>query len=176
MNTQQDLTTPWVAVLAGSASDKPVIQATLETLQQLGIRREMRVLSAHRTPAQLQTYLTDAQQRGCAVFIAIAGMAAHLGGVIASHSSRPVIGVPNDASMSGLDALLATVQMPPGVPVAAMSIGVAGGRNAALFAAQILAIGDEALTERLQQRRLSEASKVLARGEALQKELQQYTD
>ena len=130
----------WVAVLMGSESDWPVMQACTDVLDQLDIKFEVRVTSAHRTPHATAEYVADAEQRGCAVFICAAGLAAHLAGAVAAHSVRPVIGVPIDAGpLSGFDALLSTVQMPGGIPVATVAVGKAGAKNAGLFAGQILA-------------------------------------
>lgn len=129
-----------VAVIVGSASDADQMQGCRETLDRLGIDHEARVLSAHRTPEALVAYLRDLEERGIEVVIAAAGMAAHLAGVVAAHTALPVLGVPlASGPLQGVDALLATVQMPPGVPVATLGIGSAGGRNAAYLCARILA-------------------------------------
>jgi phosphoribosylamine--glycine ligase len=139
-----------ISIVMGSDSDLPVLQGCIDTLKGLGIPYEVTVASAHRTPAKAMQLATTARERGVKVIIAAAGMAAHLAGVLAAHTTLPVIGVPVDGSaLNGLDALLSTVQMPPGVPVAAMAIGKAGARNAAIFAAQILATSDAALAEKL---------------------------
>jgi 5-(carboxyamino)imidazole ribonucleotide mutase len=144
------MTKSFVAVLMGSDSDLPVLETTLKILAQLKIPFEAKVLSAHRTPSAVSEYVADAEQRGCAVFIAAAGLAAHLAGAVAANTLKPVIGIPMDAgSLGGLDALLATVQMPGGTPVACTSIGKAGAKNAAILAAQILAIHDTELLARL---------------------------
>ena len=143
-------TTPDVAVLLGSQSDWEVMKAAVETLAEYGVSYDARVLSAHRTPDELADYVQKADQAGTKVFIAAAGMAAHLAGAVAAHTTRPVLGVPLSGSdLSGLDALLATVQMPAGVPVGTLAIGKAGAANAAMLAAAILALGDERLSERL---------------------------
>jgi len=127
---------PFVAVLMGSDSDLPVMQASIDTLTSLGIATEARITSAHRTPAETMAYVQDAEQRGCRVFIAAAGLAAHLAGAVAAHTLRPVIGVPLDAgSLGGQDSLLSTVQMPGGIPVATVAIGKPGAKNAAYLAA-----------------------------------------
>ncbi len=162
----------FVAVLMGSDSDLPVMQSTLDTLASLGIRSEARITSAHRTPAETMAYIHDAEQRGCRVFIAAAGLAAHLAGAVAAHTLRPVIGVPLDAgSLGGQDALLSTVQMPGGVPVASVAIGKAGAKNAAYLAAQILGVADTAVHEKLVAERQANARGVLEKNEALQKKL-----
>ncbi len=160
----------FVAILMGSDSDLPVMQGTMDVLDTLAVRYEVRVRSAHRTPDETRIYIEDALARGCGVFIAAAGMAAHLAGAVAAHTTRPVIGVPVDASpLQGMDALLSTVQMPPGIPVATVAIGKAGARNAGYLAAQILAISDTQLAQRVQQDRTDSAAKVLAKDRDLQK-------
>ncbi len=132
---------PMVAVVMGSRSDEPLMQPALDTLQELGIPFEVRVMSAHRNPEKTRDYAQKAQERGLEVIIAGAGAAAHLPGVLASWTMLPVIGVPLPTSeLKGMDSLLAMVQMPGGVPVAVMAIGPAGARNAALLAAQMLGI------------------------------------
>jgi 5-(carboxyamino)imidazole ribonucleotide mutase len=131
------------------------------------------ITSAHRTPEATRDYVNDAEQRGCAVFIAAAGMAAHLAGVVAAQTVRPVIGVPMDAGpLKGMDALLSTVQMPAGVPVASVAIGSAGARNAAFLAAQMLGLADSGLSERLRAERKSNAESIAAKDRALQRKLQ----
>ncbi len=153
----------FVAVLMGSGSDLPTMQATVEVLERLGVAHEVRITSAHRTPEATRTYVNDAASRGCAVFIAAAGLAAHLAGAVAAETTRPVIGVPMEAGpLSGLDALLSTVQMPGGIPVATVAIGKAGARNAAWLAAQILAVGDARLTEALEAERAAAREAVAA--------------
>ena len=143
------MTVPLVAIAMGSASDLPVMRATGEVLDQLEIPHELRVISAHRTPAEADAWATGAHQRGVRVLICGAGMAAHLAGAVAGRTLLPVIGVPLDGSLSGLDALLATVQMPPGVPVATVAVGKAGAKNAAWLAARILALSDPDIALRL---------------------------
>jgi len=141
-----------VSVLMGSDSDLSVMKEALETLKRFGIPYELYLTSAHRTPDRTKEFAQKAEGRGVKVLIVGAGAAAHLAGVVASLSRLPVIGVPIDAtSLGGLDALLSTVQMPGGIPVATMAIGKAGARNAALMAARILALSDEALRLKLQQ-------------------------
>ena len=154
----------FVAVLMGSDSDLPVMEATLEVLRNFELRYEVRVSSAHRTPDATRAYVKDAEARGCAVFVAAAGMAAHLAGAVAALTTRPVIGVPIDAGpLSGLDALLSTVQMPGGIPVATVAIGKAGAKNAGYLAAQILALGDSALSDRISDERRRQSEAVLAK-------------
>jgi phosphoribosylaminoimidazole carboxylase PurE protein len=130
---------PKVGILMGSQSDAEVMRKAAETLTEFGVPWEMKVLSAHRTPAETRVYAEEAEGRGIEVLIAGAGFAAHLAGALAAHSTLPILGVPLDPSpLKGLDALYATVQMPGGIPVATMTIGKAGAKNAALFAVQIL--------------------------------------
>ena len=135
---------PLVGVVMGSASDEPVVQETINTLEQLKIDYEVRVLSAHRTPDRVREYAEGARGRGIQVLIAAAGGSAALGGALASWTTLPVIGVPLASSeMKGWDALLATAQMPPGIPVACMAVGSWGARNAAYFAAEILGLNND---------------------------------
>jgi 5-(carboxyamino)imidazole ribonucleotide mutase len=142
------LADPLVAILTGSPNDVPKVAKAQEVLTQLGVVSELRVLSAHRTPEMTVDYVRDAEARGVRVFIACAGMANHLAGVVAAHTLRPVIGVPlASGPLSGFDALLSTVQMPPGIPVA--TVAVDGARNAGLLAARILALDDEGLARRI---------------------------
>ena len=132
---------PLVAVIMGSASDEPVVQGTVDILEQLKVDYEVRVMSAHRNPERVREYALSARERGIEVFISAAGGSAALGGVLAAWSTIPVIGIPLASSeLKGIDALMATAQMPPGVPVACMAVGSWGARNAALFAAQVLGI------------------------------------
>jgi len=155
------MSSPFVAILMGSDSDLPVMKAGCEVLKNLGVRYEVRVTSAHRTPEDTKDFILDAEQRGCAVFIAGAGMAAHLAGAVAAHTLKPVIGVPIDSGpLQGLDALLSTVQMPGGVPVATVAIGKAGAKNAGYLAAQMLALADEALHGRLLAERAANAESI----------------
>ena len=143
-------TKPLIGIVMGSSSDAEVMQGCADTLTQLGIDYETKVLSAHRTPNETKRYADSAAERGIEVIIAGAGWAAHLAGFMAAHTILPVIGVPIDSSpLKGLDALLATVQMPPGVPVATVSLGKGGAKNAAVLAAQILALKSPAIAERL---------------------------
>lgn len=139
-----------VLILMGSENDAPVMAAVREALDGFGLTSEMTVASAHRSPARVLRLIEDAHARGVKVFVVGAGAAAHLGGVVAAHTTRPVIGVPIDSSaLKGLDALLSTVQMPPGVPVATVAIGKPGATNAGVLAAQMIALGDPALAEKL---------------------------
>ncbi len=155
------MNTPFVAILMGSDSDLPIMKAGCEVLKGLGVRYEVRVTSAHRTPEDTKAYINDAEQRGCAVFIAGAGMAAHLAGAVAAQTLRPVIGVPIDSGpLQGFDALLSTVQMPGGVPVATVAIGKAGAKNAGYLAAQMLALADSALHARLLAERAANAESI----------------
>jgi phosphoribosylaminoimidazole carboxylase PurE protein len=141
---------PVVGILMGSDSDLPVMQEAAAMLQEFGIEYEMTIASAHRTPKKVLEYSTSAEKRGLKAIIAGAGWAAHLAGVVASQTTLPVIGVPIESSpLKGIDALLATVQMPGGVPVATMSLGKAGAKNAGIFAAQIIATGDVKVANRL---------------------------
>ena len=145
---------PRVGILIGSQSDLEVMEHCQAQLAELGIDAELRVLSAHRTPDAVREYARAAERRGIRVLVAGAGMAAHLAGALASDSMLPVIGVPLDAGpLHGMDALLSTVQMPRGVPVACMAIGKAGAVNAAVFAAQILALDDAGVREKLEKLR-----------------------
>jgi len=158
------MTKPFVAILMGSDSDLETMQTTIETLDKLQIAREVRVLSAHRTPDATHAYVKDADARGCAVFIAAAGMAAHLAGTVAALTNKPVIGVPMAAGpLQGQDALLSTVQMPGGIPVACVAIGKAGAKNAAYLAGQIIALSDKELAQRLTDDRKANATEILAR-------------
>ena len=153
--------TPRVAIIMGSKNDWGVMQAAEKALDDLDIASDARVISAHRTPERLTRYLADAEKDGIEVIIAGAGAAAHLAGVTAAHTTLPVLGVPIGSSdLKGLDALLATVQMPGGIPVATFAIGKAGAKNAALFAAAILARSDAAIRERLAKFREAQSAAV----------------
>ncbi|AQT67135.1 N5-carboxyaminoimidazole ribonucleotide mutase [Anaerohalosphaera lusitana] len=162
---------PQVAVVMGSDSDMPVMESCINQLRDFGLTPTVRVISAHRTPAAADEFAANAAKNGIKVIIAAAGMAAHLAGSIAGRTELPVIGVPMQASTGpcGLDALLSTVQMPPGVPVASMAIGKAGAKNAAIFATQILALSDEAVAAKLSDFRQAQTQKVLDKDAALQK-------
>ena len=163
---------PFVAVLMGSESDLAVMRATYQVLDDLGVAWETRITSAHRTPDATHRYVVEAEQRGCAVFIAAAGLAAHLAGAVAGLTTKPVIGVPLEGGpLNGRDALLSTVQMPGGIPVACVAIGKAGAKNAGYLAAQILALSDGDLAVRVRAERDKNAGAVMAANEALQQSL-----
>lgn len=152
---------PRVAIIMGSPNDWDTMRGAEETLEKLGIGSDARVISAHRTPERLTRYLAEAEESGIEVIIAGAGGAAHLAGVTAAHTLLPVLGVPIDSSpLLGLDALLATVQMPGGIPVATLAIGKAGAKNAALFAAAILARKDPEVREKLSKFRQAQSAAV----------------
>ncbi|ADJ29785.1 5-(carboxyamino)imidazole ribonucleotide mutase [Nitrosococcus watsonii] len=160
---------PFVAVLMGSESDLPIMQATLDVLKTLEVPFEVRISSAHRTPEATAHYVKEADARGCGVFIAAAGLAAHLAGAVAANTLKPVIGVPMEGGpLKGMDALLSTVQMPGGVPVACVAIGKPGAKNAAYLAAQILGITDTALAQRLLSDRQAMAEAILAKANILE--------
>ena len=162
------MTKPFVAILMGSDSDLDTMQVAGEVLDRLQIGYEIKITSAHRTPSATQAYISDAESRGCEVFIAGAGLAAHLAGATAAHTTKPVIGVPIDSGpLNGLDALLSTVQMPGGIPVATVAIGKTGAKNAAYLAAQILSLQDSELAERVKQERTATADKVQSQDQAL---------
>ena len=166
------MSTPFIAILMGSDSDLPTMQATQEVLAKLGIAHEMKITSAHRTPDATHAYVKDADARGCAVFIAAAGLAAHLAGTVAGLTIKPVIGVPMEGGpLNGFDALLSTVQMPGGTPVATVAIGKAGAKNAGFLAAQMLALSDAALAVRIKNERAANCADVLAKDKALQDKL-----
>lgn len=163
---------PLVGILMGSDNDYEVMIEAGRALKSFGVPFEMTVSSAHRTPERTAGYVREARRRGIKVLIAGAGAAAHLAGVVAAETTLPVIGVPIDSSsLKGLDSLLATVQMPAGIPVATMAIGKAGARNAGIFAAQLLAIGDPSLAEKLSAYKKELAMGVAAKAEALQERL-----
>ena len=163
-----------VLILMGSDSDWEVMAEASRILQQFSLAHETRVTSAHRTPGRTMTLIKNAEGRGAKVIIAGAGAAAHLAGVVAAQTMLPVIGVPlNATSLQGLDALLATVQMPAGIPVATMAIGKPGAANAALLAIQILALTDEKLADSLRQYRRQMVEKVEAKDERLQQKREQ---
>ncbi len=152
-----------VQILMGSDSDAPVMQRAVDQLRAFGIECGMTVASAHRSPDRVHRLVRQAREDGVGVFIVGAGAAAHLAGVVAAHATQPVIGVPIDSSpLKGWDALLATVQMPPGVPVATVSVGAAGATNAAVLAAQILAVGDARIAAALDEYKQQLARKVEA--------------
>jgi phosphoribosylaminoimidazole carboxylase PurE protein len=166
--------TPRVAILMGSDSDLPQMVRCAQVLREYGIPFEAQVLSAHRSPEETRRFAARAQGRGLRVIVAGAGGSAHLAGVVAAHTPLPVIGVPLEGSpLKGLDALLSTVQMPPGIPVATVGIGAAGAANAAHLAALILALGDADLRRRVQQRRQRMAREVRARSAGLSRKLEE---
>ena len=157
---------PFVAILIGSVSDLKIMEGTFEVLDNLGIMYEYRIASAHRTPELVHSYVEDAGSRGAAVFITAAGLANHLSGTVAALTLKPVIGVPIAAGpLQGQDALLSTVQMPGGIPVACVAIN--GAKNAAYLAAQILGIADLSLTESLAHDRATNAAKIIASSEGV---------
>lgn len=159
-----------VAIIMGSDSDLPVVAPAIKQLKELGIETEVRVMSAHRTPKQAQKFAENAVSNGFGVIIAAAGMAAHLGGVLAASTTLPVIGIPCSAKvLDGMDAMLATVMMPPGIPVA--TVGVNAAKNAALLAAEILAVADNELSEKLQKMRADMAQTVIEKDKALQEKI-----
>ncbi|MEP1471378.1 MAG: 5-(carboxyamino)imidazole ribonucleotide mutase [Halieaceae bacterium] len=162
---------PFVAIVMGSDSDLPVMENSFAILRSFGIPFEARITSAHRTPEVTKDYVKDAEARGCAVFIAAAGMAAHLAGAVSAATVKPVIGVPMNASMDGLDALLSTVQMPAGIPVATVAIGKAGAKNAAYLAAQILSVADASMSDKLRAERAANAEQIAAKDATLQASL-----
>lgn len=162
----------FVSVMLGSESDLPTMQATVEVLERLGLRYELKIASAHRSPEAAHAYVKEADRRGCAVFIAAAGLANHLAGTVAALTLKPVIGVPMATGpLQGQDALLSTVQMPGGVPVACVAIGGPGAKNAAYLAAQILALADPELARRLAAERERGAAEVMAKDQTHGKKL-----
>lgn len=162
---------PFVAILMGSDSDLPIMKHSVDVLKSFAIAHEIKITSAHRTPEDTQRYVKDADQRGCQVFIAAAGMAAHLAGAVAALTTKPVIGVPIDASgLKGLDALLSTVQMPAGVPVATVAIGKPGAKNAAHLAAQIMSLSNPDLAAQVKAAREQAAQAVRDKDAKLQSE------
>lgn len=151
-----------VGIIMGSTSDLPVVQKAVDTLKAFGVPYEAHVYSAHRTPEEAGRFAREAENNGFGVLIAAAGMAAHLAGAIAAQTTLPVIGIPCQSNtLSGIDALLSTVQMPSGIPVATVAIN--GGANAALLSVQILALNDSALSEKLKDKRKADAEAVLAK-------------
>ena len=163
-----------VGIVMGSDSDWPKIKAAAAALDEFGIPHEVRVMSAHRTPHVVADYATTAIERGLGVIIAAAGGAAHLAGVVAAHTTLPVIGLPVPTSeLGGLDSLLSTVQMPGDVPVATMAVGMGGPRNAGIFAAQILATADDRLRQRLVEFKTQLNEKIAAKDRKLQEDIGQ---
>lgn len=163
---------PVVAVLMGSKSDLPVVEGAFKVFDEFGIPYEAHAMSAHRTPVEAMEFAANAEKNGFKVVICAAGMAAHLGGVVAAHTTLPVIGIPIASEpFNGLDALFSIVQMPPGIPVAAVTVGKAGGKNAALYAVSILALSDADLAEKLKAFRRKQTEQVLKTDRELQEEL-----
>jgi 5-(carboxyamino)imidazole ribonucleotide mutase len=162
---------PFVAILMGSDSDLPVMEASFEILRKFDVSFEVKVSSAHRTPEATHSYVKDADARGCAAFICAAGMAAHLAGAVSANTLKPVIGVPINSSLDGLDALLSTVQMPGGIPVATVAIGKAGAKNAAYLATQIMGVSDPELHQKLIDERAANAKAIIEKDTALQEKL-----
>ena len=159
-----------VGIIMGSDSDLPIIQKTTDMLKSLEIPFEVHVYSAHRTPVEARDFALSARDNGFGVLIAAAGMAAHLAGAIAANTTLPVIGIPcKSSALDGMDALLSTVQMPTGIPVATVAIN--GGANAALLAAQILAVSDSMLTKKLDDKRVKDATEVLAKDTSIHDKL-----
>ncbi len=164
----------FVAILMGSDSDLPVVQAGIDVLRNFNIPFEVKVSSAHRTPVQTHDYVKNADARGCAVFICAAGMAAHLAGAVAANTVKPVIGIPVDAGpLQGFDALLSTAMMPGGIPVATVAVGKAGAKNAGYLAAQILALSNQELAAQLAQERIDNIAEIQKKDQALQAKLKQ---
>jgi 5-(carboxyamino)imidazole ribonucleotide mutase len=167
-----EITSPLVGIVIGSDSDWPKVKAAADVLTEFGVPHEVRVMSAHRTPEVVRQYATMAAARGLRVILAAAGGAAHLAGVVASHTTLPVIGIPVPTDLcGGLDSLLSVVQMPGDTPVATVGVGGGGPRNAGLLAVQILALGNEALQEKLAEFKHGLVEKVGAKDEALQASL-----
>lgn len=158
---------PIVSIIMGSTSDLPILEKTAKMLDEMEIPFEMNALSAHRTPAEVEEFARGAEARGIKVIIAAAGMAAHLPGVIAAMTTLPVIGLPINSTLDGMDALLAIVQMPPGIPVA--TVGINAGQNAAILAIQMLALNDKALAEKFAAFKGSLAQKIVKANEDLKK-------
>ena len=156
-----------IGIVMGSDSDLPVVQKAIDTLKQFGVPVEVHVYSAHRTPAEAKEFAQNARANGIGAIIAAAGMAAHLAGAIAANTTLPVIGIPvKSSNLDGIDALLSTVQMPSGIPVATVAIN--GAVNAALLSIQMLAVEDEALAQKLQDQRRADAEKVLTKNSAIE--------
>lgn len=163
-----------VAILMGSKSDLDIVRGAFDVLDDFGVKFEARIMSAHRTPNEAAEFAANAEKNGAKVIICAAGMAAHLGGVVAAHTTLPVIGIPMVSEpFKALDSLLAIVQMPPGIPVAAVTAGKAGAKNAALYAISILALSDAALAAKLKDFRAKQREQVLAADAELQAELRQ---
>ena len=158
-----------VAIIMGSDSDLPIVQKAVDVLKEFGVPFEAHVYSAHRTPDEAGEFAQNAKKNGFGVIIGVAGMAAHLAGALAARTTLPVIGIPAKSNNDGMDALLSTVQMPSGVPVATVAIN--GGANAGLLAVQILAVSDDELAEKLQAKKIADAKKVLEKDKAVSEQL-----
>jgi len=157
-----------VAIIMGSDSDLPIVEASFAVLDDFGVNYTKNVMSAHRTPHDVMKLIKDSEDNGCQVFIAAAGMAAHLAGAVAAHSSKPVIGIPIESGgMGGIDALLSTAMMPPGVPVATVAVGKSGAKNSAILAVQILATSDEDLSAKLREFKENMRKEVLEKDQKL---------
>ena len=160
--------TTQVAIIMGSDSDLPIVEAIFPILDSFGVKYTRNVMSAHRTPHDVMDLIKKSEDKGCKVFIAAAGMAAHLAGAVAAHSTRPVIGIPIESGgMGGIDSLLSTAMMPPGVPVATVAVGKSGAKNSAILAAQILATADKVLAEKLIEYKQNMRSEVLEKDKKL---------
>ena len=157
-----------VAIIMGSDSDLPIVEAIFPILESFGVNFTKNVMSAHRTPHEVMELIKTSENKGCKVFIAAAGMAAHLAGAVAAHSTRPVIGIPIESGgMGGMDSLLSTAMMPPGVPVATVAVGKAGAKNSAILAVQILATSDAELSQKLHDYKNNMREEVLKKDKAL---------
>ncbi len=157
-----------VAIIMGSDSDLPIVEASFAVLDDFGVNYTKNVMSAHRTPHDVMELIKNSEDNGCQVFIAAAGMAAHLAGAVAAHSSKPVIGIPIESGgMGGIDALLSTAMMPPGVPVATVAVGKSGAKNSAILAVQILATSNEALSAKLREFKENMRKEVLEKDQKL---------
>ena len=157
-----------VAIIMGSDSDLPVVEAIFPILDSFGVKFTKNVMSAHRTPHDVMELIKNSEKNGCKVFIAAAGMAAHLAGAVAAHSIKPVIGIPIESGgMGGIDSLLSTAMMPPGVPVATVAVGKSGAKNSGILAAQILATADEELSQKLKDYKKKMREEVLEKDKKL---------
>jgi len=173
MNTEKEV--PRVAIIMGSKNDLPNITTLFKTLKQFDLKFTAKVCSAHRTPDEAVKFAKHAKENGLKVIICVAGMAAHLGGVIAANTTLPIIGLPMACQpFNGIDALFSTVQMPPGIPVASVTVGPAGAKNAALYAISILALSDERLAMKLHEFRTEQTLQVYNMDQELQKEMETY--
>ena len=157
-----------VAIIMGSDSDLPVVEASFSILESFGVEYTKNVMSAHRTPHDVMDLIKRSEENGCKVFIAAAGMAAHLAGAVAAHSTKPVIGIPIESGgMGGIDSLLSTAMMPPGVPVATVAVGKSGAKNSAILAVQILATSDDELAQKLKDYKSNMREEVLEKDKKL---------